>query len=215
MVDARRATTGLRVEVPSPGVDRRGRRRADRHAARAVRRPRGLRRPARRRRLRRDRHQGLRPRRGRSTRSPPPTTSTRSARACSSRARRASCRGKRPGDILKFNDTLPERFGERAGDEVSFQVLVKEAKRKVLPELTDEWVVGGQRVRHGRRAARRHPQPPRARDARCRRRWRSRDKVLEAAAELVADRRCPTRSSSSEMERRLARSRAPARARRA
>ena len=49
-------------------------------------------------------------------------------------------RGKRPGDILKFNDTLPERFGERAGDEVSFQVLVKETKRKVLPELTDEWV---------------------------------------------------------------------------
>ena len=49
-------------------------------------------------------------------------------------------RGKRPGDILEFNDTLPERFGERAGEEVSFQVLVKEAKRKVLPELTDEWV---------------------------------------------------------------------------
>jgi trigger factor len=49
-------------------------------------------------------------------------------------------RGKRPGDILKFNDVLPERFGDRAGDEVSFQVLVKETKRKVLPELTDEWV---------------------------------------------------------------------------
>src|SRR6185369_11275710 len=48
--------------------------------------------------------------------------------------------GKRPGDILKFDDTLPERFGERAGDEVAFQVLVKETKRKVLPELTDEWV---------------------------------------------------------------------------
>jgi trigger factor len=48
--------------------------------------------------------------------------------------------GKRPGDILKFNDVLPERFGDRAGDEVSFQVLVKETKRKVLPELTDEWV---------------------------------------------------------------------------
>ncbi len=48
--------------------------------------------------------------------------------------------GKRPGDILKFDDTLPERFGERAGDEVAFQVLVKDAKKKVLPELTDEWV---------------------------------------------------------------------------
>jgi len=48
-------------------------------------------------------------------------------------------RGKRVGEILKFNDELPERFAERAGDEVSFQVLVKEAKRKVLPEPTDEW----------------------------------------------------------------------------
>lgn len=48
-------------------------------------------------------------------------------------------RGKRPGDILKFNATLPERFGERAGQEVSFQVIVKETKRKVLPQPTDEW----------------------------------------------------------------------------
>jgi trigger factor len=47
--------------------------------------------------------------------------------------------GKRPGDILKFNDTLPERFGDRAGEDVAFQVLVKESKRKVLPEVTDEW----------------------------------------------------------------------------
>jgi trigger factor len=49
-------------------------------------------------------------------------------------------RGKRPGDILEFVDTLPERFGERADEEVSFRVLVKDVKRKVLPELTDEWV---------------------------------------------------------------------------
>ncbi len=35
---------------------------------------------------------------------------------------------------------LPERFGDRAGEQVSFRVLVKEAKRKVLPEATDEWV---------------------------------------------------------------------------
>jgi trigger factor len=48
-------------------------------------------------------------------------------------------RGKRVGEILKFNDKLPERFAERAGDEVAFQVLVKETKRKVLPEATDEW----------------------------------------------------------------------------
>ncbi len=48
-------------------------------------------------------------------------------------------RGKRVGDILRFNDTLPERFGDRAGHEVAFQVLVKETKRKVLPEPSDEW----------------------------------------------------------------------------
>jgi len=35
---------------------------------------------------------------------------------------------------------LPERFADMAGQEVSFRVLVKDAKRKVLPELTDEWV---------------------------------------------------------------------------
>jgi len=48
--------------------------------------------------------------------------------------------GKRPGDILKFDAELPERFGERAGEQVAFQVLVKDAKKKVLPQLTDEWV---------------------------------------------------------------------------
>jgi trigger factor len=48
--------------------------------------------------------------------------------------------GKRPGDMLKFNDELPARWGERAGEEVAFQVMVKETKRKVLPEATDEWV---------------------------------------------------------------------------
>jgi trigger factor len=48
--------------------------------------------------------------------------------------------GKRPGDMLKFNDVLPARWGERAGEEVAFQVMVKETKRKVLPEANDEWV---------------------------------------------------------------------------
>jgi trigger factor len=46
--------------------------------------------------------------------------------------------GKRAGEILRFNDTLPERFGERAGTEVSFSVLVKEVKAKKLPPLDDE-----------------------------------------------------------------------------
>jgi trigger factor len=48
-------------------------------------------------------------------------------------------RGKRPDDILKFNAVLDERFGERSGQEVSFQVLVKAAKRKVLPDADDDW----------------------------------------------------------------------------
>ena len=47
--------------------------------------------------------------------------------------------GKRPGDMMKFTDVLPERWGERAGQEVAFQVLVKETKRKVLPEADDAW----------------------------------------------------------------------------
>lgn len=50
-------------------------------------------------------------------------------------------RGAGPGAVLEFTDTLPERFGPEAGTEVSFKALVKDAKRKVLPALTDEWVV--------------------------------------------------------------------------
>jgi trigger factor len=48
--------------------------------------------------------------------------------------------GARKGDILKFNATLPESAGqERAGQEVTFTVLVKEAKAKVLPKLDDDF----------------------------------------------------------------------------
>jgi trigger factor len=47
---------------------------------------------------------------------------------------------KRKGDILRFNATLPEEAGEGlAGREVTFQVLVKEAKAKVLPKLDDDF----------------------------------------------------------------------------
>jgi len=45
--------------------------------------------------------------------------------------------GKRKGDIIKFNATLPDQAGERAGEEVSYTVLVKEVKGKRLPELDD------------------------------------------------------------------------------
>jgi trigger factor len=48
--------------------------------------------------------------------------------------------GKRKGDILRFNATLPEEAGEElAGRELTFQVLVKEAKAKVLPKLDDDF----------------------------------------------------------------------------
>lgn len=48
--------------------------------------------------------------------------------------------GKRGGDILKFNDTLPERFGEpHGGNEVSIQVLVKDVKMRKLPDADDEF----------------------------------------------------------------------------
>jgi len=47
---------------------------------------------------------------------------------------------KRPGDILQFNSTLPERFGPpHGGEEVSFRVIVKQVQMKKLPELDDEF----------------------------------------------------------------------------
>lgn len=45
--------------------------------------------------------------------------------------------GKRAGEIMRFNASLDERFGDRAGQEVSFQVLVKEVKGKRLPAADD------------------------------------------------------------------------------
>jgi trigger factor len=45
--------------------------------------------------------------------------------------------GKRAGEILRFNAQLDQRFGDRAGQEVSFQVLVKEVKGKRLPDADD------------------------------------------------------------------------------
>ena len=45
--------------------------------------------------------------------------------------------GKRTGDIVKFNAALPQEAGERAGQEISYTVLVKDVKAKKLPELDD------------------------------------------------------------------------------
>ena len=45
-------------------------------------------------------------------------------------------RGAKPGDILKFNAPIP---GGDEGDDVTIQVLVKEVKQKLLPDVTDDW----------------------------------------------------------------------------
>jgi trigger factor len=113
----------------------------------------------------------------------------------------AELRGARTGDILKFNDTLSERFGERAGDEVAFQVLVKATKRKVLPDADDEWA---SEVSEFDTVAELRD------DARTRLELYSkvqtqllvRDKVLEAASELV-EIDPPEPLVAQEMERRL------------
>jgi trigger factor len=48
--------------------------------------------------------------------------------------------GTKAGDIVSFDGPLPGGFGDRAGEQVTFKVLVKEVKEKRLPDLTDEWV---------------------------------------------------------------------------
>jgi trigger factor len=39
-----------------------------------------------------------------------------------------------------FDAPLPEGFGERAGEEVTFTIQVNEVKERILPDLDDEWV---------------------------------------------------------------------------
>jgi trigger factor len=109
--------------------------------------------------------------------------------------------GKRPGDILKFNDTLPERFGERAGDDVAFQVLVKEAKRKVLPEMTDDWVSEVSEF-DALDALRADVRNRLELVGKLQAQMAVRDKVLEVASDLV-DVEAPDPLVSQEMERQL------------
>lgn len=110
-------------------------------------------------------------------------------------------RGARPGDILTFGATLPDRFGERAGDDVAFQVLVKEAKAKVLPDATDEWVSEVSEfdtLDELRADARQRLELY----AKVQAQMLVRDKVLEAAAALV-ELDPPDALVAQEMERRL------------
>lgn len=48
--------------------------------------------------------------------------------------------GAAAGDEVTFEAPLPEGFGDRAGELVTFTVRVNEVKERVLPDLTDEWV---------------------------------------------------------------------------
>jgi trigger factor len=92
--------------------------------------------------------------------------------------------GTRPGAILEFSATLPERFGERAGEDATFRVLVKEAKHKVLPELNDEWVDEASEfdtVDELRADIRKRLEVVQKLQAQ----MAARDKVLEAVADLV------------------------------
>jgi trigger factor len=103
-------------------------------------------------------------------------------------------RGARAGDILKFNTTLPD-----AG-EVTFQVLVKEVREKVLPDVTDEWASEASEfetvaeLRENLRAQSDAVKRLQAALA-------VRDKVIEALVELVDD-EMPSALVGAEMERR-------------
>jgi trigger factor len=48
--------------------------------------------------------------------------------------------GVEPGTVLEFEASLPEGFGDRAGEQVTFEVTVNEVKERILPELDDAWV---------------------------------------------------------------------------
>ena len=49
--------------------------------------------------------------------------------------------GSRAGAILKFTDTLGSDYGERAGEELDFTVIVKEIKARNLPDLDDDFAI--------------------------------------------------------------------------
>lgn len=108
-------------------------------------------------------------------------------------------RGSRVGDILKFNVAHFEDDGEDIG-EVTFSVLVKDVKEKVLPEVTDEWASEAsefETVEELRLAIHDQMQSIRKLEAAL----GVRDKVLDALVELV-DEEMPETLVAMEMERR-------------
>ncbi len=104
-------------------------------------------------------------------------------------------RGAKAGNILKF-DVHHQQVGE-----VSFSILVKEVRERVLPELTDEWVdqeTEFETVEEMR--ARFHQEMEAVRKLEAA--MQVRDKVVEAVVELV-DEEIPEALVGPEMERRL------------
>ena len=103
-----------------------------------------------------------------------------------------SCVGKRKGDILKINATLPEHFGERAGWQVGMTVLVKETKVRKLPALDDEFAKTVSEFDTLDELTRRHPHALTEMAGVAGRRNRLRESVLEAFARSAASRStCP------------------------
>ena len=104
-------------------------------------------------------------------------------------------RGKRAGDIVKFNAEYPEH------GEVTFTVLVKEVKETVLPEVTDEWASEASEFET---ADELRADIRRRMDAvkKLRATLAVRDKVMEALVELV-DEEMPEGLVRGEMEGRL------------
>ncbi len=114
-------------------------------------------------------------------------------------------RGKKVGDILQFEDALPARPAQGDDDPVdttvSFQVLVKDAKKKVLPDADDEWaseVSEFDTIDELREDARTRLEMY----SKVQAQLAVRDKVLEGSADLVTI-EAPEPLVAQEMERRL------------
>jgi trigger factor len=105
-------------------------------------------------------------------------------------------RGAKPGDILKFNATPPGQ-----DEDVTFQVLVKDVKEKILPDVTDEWA-GEASEFETLDELRADIRTRLAAVKRVQAQLSLREQVLDALVELV-DEEMPDPLVGAEMERRL------------
>jgi len=114
-------------------------------------------------------------------------------------------RGAKAGDILKFNGRLvgadSSEEGADQAEEVSFQVLVKEIREKILPEATDEWA-GEASEFDTLEELRSDTRERLSRILRFQATMARRERVLEALVELV-DEDVPEVLVNTEIERRI------------